>query len=114
MKNLDNTHDILKIFGKNIRFYRKKYNMNIKELSSKISYDRGCLSKVECGEHNIRYKTVLKLAKELNISFPSLFSSDCLEKRKEEFSFDNFLGVFIDNIKKELRYKRMTQSRIYI
>ena len=114
MENKENTYDILSVFGENVCFYRKKRNMNIQELSNKVSYDRVCLSRVECGEHNIRYNTALKLAKELNVSFPSLFSKNDIENSIDIFFYDNFLGIFIDNIRKELRYKRMTQSRIYI
>lgn len=114
MRNKENTYDILSIFGENVCFYRKKRNMNIQELSNKISYDRVCLSRVECGEHNIRYKTALKLAKELNVFFPALFSKISNENSIDRFCYDNFLGIFIDNVRKELRHKRMTQSRIYI
>ena len=75
---MEREKEILLVFGQNIKKAREKQNLDIRELASRAKYDRNCLSQLEYGEHNITYKTAVKLAKELNTSFPALFSRNYL------------------------------------
>ena len=111
---MESKKEILLVLGQNIQKAREKQNIDIKELANRIGYDRICLSRLEYGEQNVTYKTAMKLAKELNTSFPSLFSRNYLSENVEEFCEDDFLMVFIENIKHELKVKGITQTRIYI
>ena len=114
MGNVEDKKEALLVFGQNIRKTREMRNLDISELASLVHYDRVCLSRLEYGEHNVSYMTAIKLAKELNISFPSLFSRNYKVEDAECFCEDNFLMVFIENTKRELKMKGMIQTRIYI
>ncbi len=106
--------DTLLILGQNIKKARDKQNVSIKALASGIAYDRICLSRLECGEQNVSYLTVVNIASALNVSFPALFSRNYSNDSVEEFRKDDFLLVFIENIRRELRANGITQTRIYI
>lgn len=114
MENNEEKTEALIIFGQNIRQTREKRKLNISELAARSQYDRNCLSQLEYGEYNVSYQTALKLAKELNISFPALFSRNYLPTESDIFCEDDFLMVFIENIKRQLKAKGMSQARIYI
>ena len=111
---MEREKEILLVFGQNVKKARQKQNLDIRELASRAKYDRNCLSQLEYGEHNITYKTAVKLAKELNTSFPALFSRNYLTNSGDEFCEDDFLMVFIENLKRELELKGMMQVQIYI
>lgn len=114
MENREGNKDALIIFGQNIQKARKKQNLDISELASRAGYDRICLSRLECGEHNVTYETAVKLAKALDTSFPALFSRNYLTETAGTFCEDDFLLVFTENIERELRAKGMMQVHIYI
>lgn len=56
----------------------------------------------------------MKLAKELNTPFPALFSRNYLTNSGDVFREDDFLMVFVENLKRELKSKGMMQVQIYI
>lgn len=111
---MERTKEMLLVFGQNIKKAREKQNLGIRELASCTKYDRNCLSRLEYGEQNITYKTAMRLAKELNIPFPVLFSRNYCVNNEDFFCEDDFLMVFVENLKRELKSKGMIQVQIYI
>lgn len=111
---MERIKEILLVFGQNIKKAREKQDLDIRELASRAGYDRNCLSQLEYGEHNITYKTAMKLAKELNVSFPTLFSRNYFTNNRNDFYEDDFLMIFVENLKRELKSKSMMQVQIYI
>ena len=114
-----NPKGILIVFGTNIRKVREAKGMKIHEVAEIAQYDRGCLSRLEYGEQNIKVKTAIKIAKTLNISFPALFSRNFMDGNKEhpELQVDNtyieddFIKVFAENFWKSIKtqgYSEMT------
>lgn len=112
-----NVKDILLVFGANIRRAREMQGLGIAELAASIDYDRGCLSSLEYGEQNIEYSTALNLARKLNVPFPALFSRNYLSELSNDssstFTEDDYLLVFVENIKKVMRSKQLKQIEIY-
>ena len=113
MEKINLSESIL-IFGQNIKKTRERINLDICELAKMIAYDRNDLSRLEYGEQNISYKTAVKLAKTLNVPFQPLFSRNYAVSDKEEFCEDEFLLIYIENIKRELKSRGMTQAHIYV
>lgn len=109
-----NLSESILIFGQNIKRIRERSNLDICELAEKIDYDRNDLSRLEYGEQNISYKTAVDFAKKLNVPFQMLFSRNFAVNDKEKFCEDNFLMIYIENIKRELKAKGMTQAHIYV
>lgn len=110
----NNLSESILIFGQNIKKTRECINLDICELARKLAYDRNNLSRLEYGEQNISYKTAVNLAKALNVPFPLLFSRNYTVSDKEEFCEDEFLMIYIENVKRELKMKGMTQAHIYV
>lgn len=115
-----NPTEILLVFGANIRKSRDMQGYTISDLALSIGYDRGCLSALEYGEQNIEYNTALNLARKLNVSFPALFSRNYLNNFANDkndcsgtFKEDDYLLVFIENIKREMQRKQIKQIEIY-
>lgn len=112
--------DILLVFGANIRKTREMQGLGIAELAASINYDRGCLSSLEYGEQNIEYTTALNLARKLNAPFPALFSRNYLSNLANKssstlrtFIEDDYLLVFVENIKSVMKSKQLKQIEIY-
>lgn len=112
--------EILLVFGSNIRKSREMQGYTISDIAASIEYDRGCLSALEYGEQNIEYTTALNLARKLNVPFPSLFSRNYLcylANDKNEFSAnfkeDDYLLVFVENFKRNMKSKQLKQIEIY-
>ena len=110
----NNLSESILIFGQNIRKTRERINLDIRELAEKAAYDRNDLSRLEYGEQNISYKTAVNLAKTLNVPFQQLFSRNFTVNNKEEFCEDDFLMIYIENVKRELKKRGMTQAHIYV
>lgn len=115
-----NPTEILLVFGSNIRKSREMQGYTISDLAASIEYDRGCLSALEYGEQNIEYTTALNLARKLNVPFPALFSRNYLNdlaNAKNVFSRnykeDDYLLVFVENFKKDMKSKQLKQIEIY-
>lgn len=112
--------DILLVFGANVRKAREMQGLAISELATSIGYDRGCLSLLEYGEQNIEYITALSLARKLNTPFPALFSRNYLNALANDntsfsgnFTEDDYLLVFIENIQRVMKRKQLKQIEIY-
>ena len=118
----DNTYcEYVVVFGQNIRRAREKKNLRICQLASLSGYDRLCLSRLEYGTQNIQYRSALDLAKALNTPYPDLFSRNYLNEQDNDrfnyscgYSEDDFLLVYAENIRRELRMYGINQTRIYI
>ena len=115
-----NPTDILLVFGSNIRKSREMQGYTISDLAVSIGYDRSCLSALEYGEQNIEYNTALSLARKLNVPFPALFSSNYLNSLAGDnndfsgtFKEDDYLLIFIENLKREMQHKQIKQIEIY-
>ena len=114
------TQEMLLVFGVNVRKVRETNRISLGKIANDMRYDRGCLSSVEYGEQNLKYKTAVRLAQSLNTSFPALFSrnfvpsTDNPKQRASSFQDDDYLVVFIENIKKEIKLKRLRQIDIYV
>lgn len=111
---MEKIQEVLLVFGQNIKKAREKQDLSIRELANRIGYDRNCLSLLEYGEQNITYETAVRLAKELNTPFPALFSRNYLLNDEDYFCEDDFLMVFIENLKRELKQKNIMQLQVYI
>ena len=112
--------EILKVFGSNISLARKTRNWSLMDLAIKADYSRIYLKKVECGEKDIQLDTAIKLARALDVSFPKLFqrreSGRLIEEGavdNEKFQEDDYLLIFSENVKAELRRKRKNQYSLY-
>lgn len=112
------TGNELSLLGYNIQALRIHKHYTLQQLAQLSKYDRVCLSNLEKGIQNIEYKTVLKLSKALNISFPLLFSSNLardIEKASLRPYFeDDFLLIFVDNFKRNMLKKRREHLYVYI
>lgn len=115
-----NSKSVLIVFGKNIKKARLAKGFKIKEMVISSCYDRGCLSRLEYGEQNIKIQTAIKIAKALNISFPALFSRNFMDGDKEHpelqirnvFTDDDFIKIFAENFNKALRKNSGTQMTV--
>lgn len=115
-----NSSEILLILGANIQKSRKMRGYTISDLATSIKYDRSCLSGLEYGEQNIKYMTALNLACKLDVPFPALFSRNYpnnLSNNKIDsfcnFTKDDYLLVFIENLRKIMKSKQIKQIDIY-
>ena len=115
-----NPTDILLVFGSNIRKSREMQGYTISDLAVSIGYDRSCLSALEYGEQNIEYNTALSLARKLNVPVPALFSRNYLNSLAGDnndfsgtFKEDDYLLIFIENLKREMQHKQIKQIEIY-
>lgn len=108
------------VFGMNIKRAREQKNMSIIQLSNLSGYDRLCLSRLEYGEQNVRYKTAVTLAKTLDMSFPDLFSRNYIDafessqNNNGRYTEKDFLLIFRLNVRHELQSRNVSQNRIYI
>lgn len=115
-----NPAEILLVFGSNIRKSREMQGYTISDLAASIEYDRGCLSSLEYGEQNIKYTTALNLARKLDVPFPALFSRNFFNdltnnpnNSSSNFKEDDYLLVFVENFKREMKSKQLRQIEIY-
>lgn len=66
----------LKKLGANIKRLREMKNLSLRELSYACDIDNSKISKIEKGQINITFTTILQLAKALEISPSELLSTD--------------------------------------
>ena len=59
--------DIVKVFGTNVRNYRKKQNLTQEELSELCGLHRTYISDIECFKRSIALENVEKIANALQI-----------------------------------------------
>lgn len=66
----------LKKLGANIKRLREEKNLSLRELSYACDIDNSKISKIEKGQINITFTTILQLAKALEISPSELLKTD--------------------------------------
>lgn len=66
----------LKKLGTTIKKLRESNNLSLRELSYACDIDNSKISKIEKGQINITFTTILQLAKALDISPSELFQTD--------------------------------------
>ncbi|HET9056389.1 MAG: helix-turn-helix domain-containing protein [Chitinophagaceae bacterium] len=66
----------LKKLGANIKRLREMKNLSLRELSYACDIDNSKISKIEKGQINITFTTILQLAKALEISPSELLRTD--------------------------------------
>ncbi|MFD1259697.1 helix-turn-helix domain-containing protein [Entomomonas asaccharolytica] len=71
-------NDIKKIFGKNVRKYRKQLKISQEQLAEKASLHRTYIGSVERGERNISLENIIKLSEVLGVSPAHLFHNDTI------------------------------------
>lgn len=115
-----NPKEILVVLGHNIRTTRERKGYSISDLANEIGYDRNCLSNAEYGEQNLEYKTVLNIARALNVPFPALFSRNYQNPSADydsglfgDFIEDDYLLVFIENYQQIMKSQQINQIEIY-
>ena len=64
----------LKKIGENIRRIRLEKNMKQKELADACDFDRQNMNRIEAGKNNVTYKTLLTIAKALDVSVIDLLN----------------------------------------
>lgn len=112
----ESSSNIILIFGENIRISRNKRGLTITALSKKSSYNRESLSSLEKGQlSDISFKHSLSLAKALDIDYPVLFSRNFNStiETLPLYLDDNFLSIYITNVKTELARNGLYQKAIY-
>ena len=68
--------NIKKIFGKNLKFYRKNRGFTQEAFAEKIGIETSNLSKIECGKSFPRIETIEKIVKVLDIEPYILYISE--------------------------------------
>lgn len=67
-----NYEDVLKRFGKNVKFERIKKDYSQDDLAEILNVNRNHISKIECGRLNMSLKKITELANALNINIENL------------------------------------------
>lgn len=65
--------DIIRTFGTNLKYYRKKQNLSQEELAHKCGLHRTYISAVECYRRSIALENVQRIANALEIEVYLLF-----------------------------------------
>ncbi|MBI5196706.1 MAG: helix-turn-helix transcriptional regulator [Nitrospirae bacterium] len=65
--------DIKKIFGNNVRYFRKKRAISQELLAELCGLHRTYISHVECGKRNVSLENIQKIANALQIKIVELF-----------------------------------------
>ena len=109
---------ILAVLGRNLRTAREMKDLKYADVAHLSGYDRQCLSQLEYGEQNVRYSSVMKLAKTLDVSFPTLFSRafKVLPVREGAsipgYQEDDYLALFRTNFRRVLQKNNERQKNI--
>ncbi len=101
--------NIRKIFGENVKFYRKKLGLSQEQLAERLEISTNHLSVIETGTKFVTYKLLEKIIKELQVLPSSLFYSSLFVK--EDVSpinrinsiISNELSLTVNRIQEELR-----------
>ena len=87
--------DIKKLLGKRIKELRKERNLSQDQLSELVGIDSRSISHIENGD-TFPSKSLLEIAKALNVSLPDLFE---FEHLKYDFKYKkNYIINSLDNI----------------
>ena len=76
--------DIKKLFGDNIRGYRKKIGWTQEKLGAEAKINSEHLSRLENGLENVTLESIQKLAKSLKVKPSILFIEESYHKTPEE------------------------------
>ena len=68
--------DIVKVFGTNVKKYRKLLNMSQEELADKSNLHRTYISSIECFRRSIALENVQRIADALGIEPYKLFMGE--------------------------------------
>jgi len=90
-------NDIKKIFGKNVRIYRKKLGLTQWELSDKSGLHYTYIGAIERGEKNISLENINKIVRALNVRIEDLFD---FENEKSEIEKSEVLKLKIFKVLK--------------
>jgi transcriptional regulator with XRE-family HTH domain len=60
-------NNLLKLFGENLKVYRKERNISQEEFAFRAELDRTYISGLECGKRNPTLKILIKIANALNM-----------------------------------------------
>lgn len=103
---VDDLKNVKSIVGGNVRFIRKRKNLSLKALAKKSNYNRNAISELEKGNRDISIDRLIKLSEALDISLPDLISRNIVDDYEEDkfrFVNDDYLNVYISNVKKRLK-----------
>lgn len=115
-----NKKELLIVLGNNIKRTRVRRHIGIKELANRAKYDRSKLSYLEIGEQNVKFKTVLKLSRVLNVPLPELLSRTYdplvydMQEREDNYIEEDYLKVFVENFSRQLLAQRLEQKDVYV
>src|SRR5260221_13416731 len=65
--------------GKTIALLREKKKLSQEKLSKKAGIDRSSLNKIESGERNVTFITLMKIVESLGVEFSEVFSETNIE-----------------------------------
>src|SRR5574344_977232 len=99
------TMDIKKIFGNNIRYYRKKRGMTQESLAEKLEVTGKHLGAIESGQTFVSAELIEKASSVLDVSPASLFYSETEKDGSDSFidKIDSLIQEELDSAKETLR-----------
>ncbi len=107
--------------GENLSVLRKLKGVSITKLSSKSNCNRNSLSKIEYGEQNPRYQTLLSIVKNLDVDFRLLYTENLGQAFQGQeltpnlaLCDDDYLLVFVENCITQMKEKKITKKDMYI
>ena len=103
-------NDIKKLLGLRIKELRKMKKMSQQVLAEKANIDQRSLSHIECGD-NFPSKSLLDLAKALEISLPDLFDFEHLKSKDDLINSINTILNESDINEIEYYYRMMNLYR---
>ena len=68
------SNKIIKVFGKNLKKFRKKRNLTQEELAFKANLNRTYIGRIERGERNISLAVAERIANALQIDIKEFFT----------------------------------------
>lgn len=96
--------NVRKIFGENVKKYRKQLGLSQEQLAEKLEISTNHLSVIETGTKFVTYKLLEKIVLELNVLPASLFQ--CTQTAINDESLQNKINSVIDQ-EIELTSKRI-------
>lgn len=86
--------NVRKIFGENVKKYRKQLGLSQEQLAEKLEISTNHLSVIETGTKFVTYKLLEKIVLELNVLPASLFQ--CTQTAINDESLQNKINSVID------------------
>ena len=71
-KEVVTTPSVIDVFGKNLKFYRKKKQLTIADLANKLNIGKSTISSWENGKHSPDIEMINTIADNLNVSVDTL------------------------------------------